>query len=51
MANYKVTSEILTGSELGATITEEQILELGATVEHLLESGHITKTTTNKKED
>lgn len=47
MATYKVLADNIAGKNPGDSITDDELQ--GANIEALLESGHIAKTTNNKK--
>ena len=47
MAKYTVTSDRLSGHQLGDTVTDEQLA--GLNIDALIEAGHLTKTTNTKK--
>jgi hypothetical protein len=47
MATYKVLADNIAGKQPGDTITDDELV--GANIEALIESGHLAKTTNNKK--
>lgn len=48
MATYKVLSDNFAGKNAGDTVTDEDLE--GANIEALIEGGHLSTTTNNKKE-
>lgn len=49
MSTYKVTTDNLVGHAEGDTITDADLE--GANIDALIEGGHITKTTSKKKDE